>query len=100
MVRREEKTSEPGHGYQGQVSPGMGRTTTPILTETQQRELQPRTGMAQGCIAPATPRLSTPPRDPFGELCQCHGKTPVFPSDTETSAGLRTSHVRALTLAS
>lgn len=58
--------------------PCMGRTTTPALTETQQRGLYPKTGEAQGCIPPATPIVSTSPRDrknPFGELCQCHRKT-------------------------
>lgn len=103
IVRREEKASDPGDGHQGQVSPGMGRTTPPVLTETQQRGLHPRTGVAQGCIPPDTPRASTSPRDsknPFAELCQCHGNSQVFPSDAETSAGLRSAHVRALTLAS
>lgn len=97
MVRREKKASEPGDGHQGQVSPGMGRTTTPVLTETQQRGLQPKIRVAQGCIPPGTPRDS---KNSFAEMCQCHGNSQVFPSDAETSAGLRTGHLRALTLAS
>lgn len=105
MVRREEKASEPGDGHQGQVSPGMGRATSPALTETQQRGLHPKTGVAQGCIPPATPRASTSPRDsknPFGvnAMGKPKNNSRVFPSNAETSAGLRTGHVRGLTLAS
>lgn len=37
MVRREEEALEPRDRHQGQVSPGKGRATTPVLIKTQQR---------------------------------------------------------------
>lgn len=101
MVRREEKASEPGDRHQGQVCPGMGRTTTPVLAETQQRGLHPKAASLQ-----PHQELQHHPGTERTHLVSCVNamgkpkKSQVFPSDAETSAGLRTGHVRALTLAS